>query len=198
MHPTTTPRRSERTRRERGAATAAGFARLRAARLAKLEKNKNAGAKAQQQKQQSHKSDPTQHKVLAEVHREAGRLILTIKGVKFTKEKEEEKSPNKDVNAEGGPDAPAASLSGRSDKTEKDPAATTNKGPGAAATASAATSDRKRASGEHELPPLPRGVARCFVKGAAAKRKRAATASDDCPRKRAAATKKAVRRLVKD
>jgi hypothetical protein len=210
MYPTTTPRRSERTYRDRGAATAASFAQLRAARLAKLEKkdenagakaqqqqqqkqkqtkvnvgnNESAGAKAQQQKQQPPKSGPTQRKVLVEVHREAGRLILTIKGIKFTEEeKVEEKPTDKDVNAEGDPGVPAASPSGRSDKTEKDPAA---------------TSDKKCASGEDELPPLPRGVARCFVKGAAVKRKRAATSGDDCPKKRAAATKKAVRRLVKD
>jgi hypothetical protein len=55
-----------------------------------------------------------------------------------------------------------------------------------------------RPSGDDEVPSLPRGVARCFVKGTAVKRKHAATASDNCAKKRAAATKKAVRRLVKD
>jgi len=212
MNSTITPRRSERTHGGRSAATAAGFAQLRAARLAKhkeknesagakgqqqqkktkvsVEKiNKSAGAKAQQQKQQPPKSGPTQRKILAEVHREAGRLILTVKGVKLTEK-----------TAEKGPGAPAASPSGRSDKTDKGPgaastapSATTEKDPG-----TAATTDKKHASGEDELPPLPRGVARCSVKGAAVKRKRVATASDNAPKKWAAAAKKAVRRLVKD
>jgi len=125
MHSTITPRRSEHTRRERSAATAAGFAQLRATRLAKLEKkdeiagataqqqqkqseinvennNDSAGVKAQQQKQQPPKSDSTQRKFLVEVHRGAGRLTLTVKGVKFTEDEKEGGRPPKTASTPGG------------------------------------------------------------------------------------------------
>jgi hypothetical protein len=156
--------------------------------------NQDTGAKAEHQNQQPPKSGPMQSKVLVELDREAGRLTVTTKWINFTEvEMPEKKTANKEVHTAGDPGVPVTSAPGRSNNTESDPAAMTDNGPRAVT-----TSYKKYAAGGHEFPPLPRGVARCFVNGVAVKRKRAATASGDCPKKRTAATKKAVRRLVKD